>query len=67
MYPNLKRQKAAYLARQPRAFKSNEWIIPYMEGIDKGLSEQDIVNVAYYYSTLTPQNLKENVDKSMGK
>jgi len=58
-YPNLAGQKAAYMVAQLKAFKSGERggasaaIMAPMAG---GLSEQDMMDISAYFSSLPPAN-----------
>lgn len=52
MFPNLKGQKAAYLVKQLKAFKSGTRKDPSMNGMAKPLSDADMANLAAYYSGL---------------
>jgi cytochrome c553 len=52
LYPNLAGQKAGYLAKQLRDFKSGKRNDPMMGAMAKPLSDQDIKNIAAYYASL---------------
>ncbi|MBE8167728.1 MAG: cytochrome c [Shewanella sp.] len=52
MYPNLKGQKAQYLEKQLKAFKTGTRKDPVMGPMAMPLSDVDIVNVAAYYASL---------------
>ena len=52
LWPNLAGQKAAYLAKQIRAFRSGERKDPAMEPMAKPLSDVDIENIAAYFESL---------------
>ena len=52
MYPNLKGQKAAYLEKQMKDFKSGTRTDPTMGAMAKPLSDQDIADLAAYYASL---------------
>lgn len=52
MYPNLHGQKEAYLVKQLKAFKDGSRKDPIMNGMAKPLSDDDINNVAAYFSSL---------------
>lgn len=52
MWPNLKGQKAGYLVKQLKAFKDGSRKDPTMAGMAAGLSDDDINNLAAYYSGL---------------
>lgn len=52
MYPNLAGQKAAYVAKQLKDFKSGSRKDPVMAPMAMGLSDADIENLAAYYASL---------------
>jgi len=52
MYPNLAGQKAAYIAKQLKDFKTGKRKDPVMAPMAMGLSDEDIANVAAYYESL---------------
>ena len=52
MYPNLKGQKAAYIEKQLKAFKSGDRKDPTMNSMAKPLSDADMANLAAYYSSM---------------
>ncbi len=52
MYPNLAGQKEAYLAKQLRDFKSGARKDPVMGPMAAPLSDEDITNLAAYFSSL---------------
>lgn len=51
-WPNLAGQKAGYLEKQLHAFKEGTRTDPSMGAVAKGLSDEDIANLAAYYSSL---------------
>ena len=51
-YPNLAGQKAAYTAKQLKAFKAKTRNDPSMAGIVSALTDADIENIAAYYASL---------------
>ncbi len=51
-YPNLAGQKAAYIDKQLRAFRSGERKDPNMSAMAKPLSDQDIEDIAAYFESL---------------
>ncbi len=53
-WPNIAGQKAAYLAKQLRAFRDGVRQDPLMSPIAQGLSDADIDNLAAYFSALKP-------------
>jgi len=52
MYPNLAGQKAMYLVKQLKDFKSGKRQDPTMKGMVMALSDDDIANVSAYYESL---------------
>jgi cytochrome c553 len=48
-YPNLQGQKAAYLDKSLKAYRSGERKDPNMTAMAKGLSDTDIANLAAYF------------------
>ena len=50
MSPKIIGQKQAYLAAKLRDFRDMKRINPYMNGVVVGLTDQDIDNLAAYYS-----------------
>lgn len=53
-YPNLAGQKVAYLQKQLRDFAAGKRVDPVMSAMVKGLSEQDMDNLAAFYSQMKP-------------
>lgn len=53
-WPKIAGQHEAYLVRQLNLIQSGERSVPEMAGIVAGMSEQDLINIAAYYSTQTP-------------
>jgi cytochrome c553 len=51
-YPNLAGQKAAYTAKQLKAFRDKTRKDPVMGGLAAGLTDTDIENLAAYYASL---------------
>lgn len=58
-YPKLAGQFADYLEKALTDYKSGERKNPIMSGFAASLSEQDIENVAAYYSRLTVDKLHD--------
>ncbi|MGY3689853.1 c-type cytochrome [Vibrio coralliilyticus] len=56
-YPNIKGQKANYILKQLRDFKTDKRQDLYMQAVVKSLSDEDMQNVAAFYSTLKPLDL----------
>ncbi|MEZ9255974.1 cytochrome c [Vibrio splendidus] len=56
-YPNIKGQKAGYILKQLRDFKSDERQDLYMQSVVKHLSDEDLQDAAAFYSTLKPLDL----------
>jgi len=52
LWPNLKGQKAGYLAKQLKAFRSGERKDKVMNGMAKDLSDTDAENLAAYFNSL---------------
>lgn len=52
IWPHLAGQKAGYLARQLRAYRAGERTDPIMVSFSRFLSDQDIEDLAAYYSSL---------------
>ncbi len=49
-YPNLAGQHAGYMARQLTDFRDGKRVDPIMAGMSAGLSDQDTLDLAAYYS-----------------
>lgn len=54
MWPSLAGQKKQYLAKQLRDFRDGNRHNPVMSPMAQGLSDQDVENLAAYYSSLNP-------------
>lgn len=54
MWPSLAGQKEQYLAKQLRDFRDGKRHNPVMAPMARGLTDQDIENLAAYYSGLDP-------------
>ncbi len=52
LWPNLAGQKAGYLAKQLKDFRSGARNDPMMTGMAKPLSDADIENLAAFYASL---------------
>ncbi|NVK56262.1 MAG: cytochrome c [Alteromonadaceae bacterium] len=52
LWPNLAGQKAAYLEKQLKDFRNDVRKDPMMTAMAKSLSDEDIVNLAAYFSSL---------------
>ena len=52
MWPNLAGQKEIYLAKQMKAFRDGDRKDPMMAPMAAALSDDDIANLAAYYSSL---------------
>jgi cytochrome c553 len=52
LWPNLAGQKDAYLAKQIKAFRDGTRTDPMMSPMAKPLSDDDIANLAAYFSSL---------------
>lgn len=55
-FPNLAGQKQDYLVKQLHAFKSGNRIDPTMKAMTSSLIDNDILNLAAYYASLTPSS-----------
>ena len=55
IWPNLAGQKEAYLVKQLKAFKSGARKDPMMAPMVASLSDQDMANLAAYYSSQKPK------------
>ena len=54
LWPNLAGQKAGYLVKQMKAFRDGDRNEPTMSPFVKPLSDEDIENLAAYFSSLKP-------------
>jgi cytochrome c553 len=54
MWPSLAGQKEQYLAKQMRDFRDGKRHNPVMSPMAQGLSDQDIENLAAWYSSIKP-------------
>lgn len=52
LWPNLAGQKAGYLVKQMKAFRDGQRTDPMMTGMAKPLSDQDMEDLAAYFSGL---------------
>jgi cytochrome c553 len=52
IWPNLAGQKEGYLAKQMKDFRDGKRSDPVMAPMSKSLSDEDIANLAAYYSSL---------------
>jgi len=52
MYPNLAGQKEAYIIKQLKDFKAGTRKDPVMSSMAAPLSDEDVVNLAAYFSSL---------------
>lgn len=62
-WPNLAGQHAQYIVKQLQAFKSGERKDPLMSPMAAGLSEDDMADLAAYYSAQTPTGLEADPAK----
>ena len=51
LWPNLAGQKQAYIMKQLKAFREGSRTDPLMSGMAKPLSDEDIENLAAYFSS----------------
>jgi cytochrome c553 len=54
MWPNLAGQQSGYLIKQLKAFRDGSRTDPMMSLMAKPLSDEDIANLAAWYSSLQP-------------
>ncbi len=54
LWPNLVGQQSVYLVKQIKAFRDGQRSDPMMAPMVAGLTDQDIENIAAYYSKLNP-------------
>ena len=54
LWPNLAGQQEAYLAKQIKAFRDGARNEPTMQPFVANLSDQDVDDIAAYYSSLSP-------------
>lgn len=54
LWPNLAGQKEGYLVKQLKAFRDDIRVEPTMAPFVKPLTDEDIENLAAYYSSLKP-------------
>ena len=67
-WPKIAGQNAAYLERQLGLIKSGARAVPEMAGIVVGLSDQDMADLAAYYSTQTSKTgLADDATLAMGE
>ncbi len=67
-WPKIAGQHAPYLERQLGLIKSGARPVPEMVGIVAGLSDQDLANVAAYYSTQTMKaGLADDATRAIGE
>jgi cytochrome c553 len=67
-WPKIAGQHAPYLERQLGLIKSGARPVPEMAGIVAGLSDQDLANVAAYYSTQTIKaGLADDATRAIGE
>lgn len=52
LWPNLAGQNAAYLAKQLRSFRDGSRKDPLMQPLAKSLSDEDIADIAAWYSAM---------------
>jgi len=60
-FPNLAGQKQAYLVKQLNAFKNNSRTDPTMRAMAASLSDNDVLDLATYYASLTPVSTQQAV------
>lgn len=62
-WPNIAGQHASYILKQLQAFKSGARENPLMSPIAMTLTEEDMADLAAYYSTQTPSGLEADPEK----
>ncbi|MEJ6120748.1 cytochrome c4 [Vibrio sp. 2-Bac 85] len=69
LYPKIAGQHASYLVKQLQEFKSGVREDPIMAGMVAGLSEQDMEDLAAYFSsqTMTPETVSPEVAEAAKK
>ncbi len=63
-YPNLAGQKNTYLIKQLKAFKLGHRQEATMQAMTAGLSDEDIINLASFYSQLTASPLANHLSRA---
>lgn len=63
IWPHLAGQNAAYLARQLRAYRSGKRSDPIMMTFARALTDQDIADLAAYYSSLPGMHTARKADR----
>jgi cytochrome c553 len=51
-YPNLRSQKAAYMEKQMRAFRSGEREDPWMSAMARSLTDEEIATLSAWFAAL---------------
>ena len=59
-WPNLAAQQSTYIANQLKAFKSGDRINPLMQPMVANLNNEDIANLAAYFSSQNPVKARNN-------
>ena len=54
MWPSLAGQQLQYLVKQIKAFRDSERVEPTMQPFVQNMSDQDIADLAAYYTNLSP-------------
>jgi len=68
IWPNLAGQNASYISKQLADFKSGARVDPTMVGMVAALTEEDMANIAAYFSSQTPKGGEAAADKvAMGE
>ena len=57
-YPNLRGQKATYLEKQLRDFRSGERDAPHMQRVARDLTDEDITELAAFFAQMNPDMSK---------
>ncbi|MBL6707895.1 MAG: cytochrome c [Pseudomonadales bacterium] len=62
-WPNLAGQQEAYLQKQVTAFRDGDRVDPLMAPMVKPLTDEDIKNIAAYYTNLKPWDVPRHDSK----
>jgi len=60
-FPNLAGQKQTYLIKQLNDFKKGTRSDPTMKAMTASLSDNDVLNLAAYYASLTPSSIHQTI------
>lgn len=62
LWPNLAAQKEGYLIKQLKAYRDGTRTDPIMSTFARSLTDQDIADLAAYFSQLPPVGMQESQD-----